>query len=199
MHNLRSGATQSCGCRKSRSKAVVPGAKYGRLTTVERRGWLGGEPAFLFRCECGVEKVIVAQSVRRGITKSCGCLRSEVSVRLGSTNPHPGRDGKAHIRYYYKGYKARAHHKGIAFSLTLEQFHEIILADCCYCGSPPAVRDVKRYGSYAVNGIDRKDSGGAYTLENCVPCCPKCNYGKNVMNVDEFKDWVCAVHTHLAL
>ena len=29
------------------------------------------------RCDCGVEFVCLAQSLKRGATRSCGCLRSE--------------------------------------------------------------------------------------------------------------------------
>jgi len=27
--------------------------------------------------------------------------------------------------------------------------------------------------------LDRKDSDKDYTLDNCVPCCPECNFTKN--------------------
>jgi hypothetical protein len=194
--NLTKGYTQSCGCRKTRSRAVNAGQKYGRLTALRRAGWLGGEPAFLFRCDCGVEKVIGAQSVRRGVAKSCGCFRKEWAKHHGATHQGPGRDGKAYLRYYRKNYFYRAKKHGIVFNLDLDKFERLALSPCFYCGAPPASTEDSRYGSYPVNGIDRKDSGGGYTLENCVPCCKRCNYGKNALSVAEFKQWIERVHRY---
>jgi hypothetical protein len=48
----------------------ITGQKFGRLTAIARadgRHWL-------FRCACGTEKLINAAEVKRGNTKSCGCL-----------------------------------------------------------------------------------------------------------------------------
>lgn len=38
----------------------------------------GKHPKWLFRCECGVEKVMQSGNVETGKSKSCGCLRREV-------------------------------------------------------------------------------------------------------------------------
>lgn len=41
----------------------------------------------LFRCKCGVEKVIDVQSVKGGATKSCGCYnRKAASERMSAAN-----------------------------------------------------------------------------------------------------------------
>ena len=32
---------------------------------------------FWYRCECGTEKLILKNSVERGLTRSCGCLKRE--------------------------------------------------------------------------------------------------------------------------
>lgn len=60
----------------------TPGAKFGRLSFVERiasskhPGRLG-----LFRCDCGVEKVLHLSNVRSGASKSCGCLKTSDWLR----------------------------------------------------------------------------------------------------------------------
>ena len=54
--------------------------KYWKLTGIELKGFDKSKHAmWLFRCDCGTEKVICGLDVRRGRTKSCGCSR------IGST------------------------------------------------------------------------------------------------------------------
>jgi hypothetical protein len=52
----------------------ISGKRFGRLVAIERRG-----PKWAFACDCGAEKEIFATSVKRGLTKSCGCLNAELS------------------------------------------------------------------------------------------------------------------------
>jgi len=40
---------------------------------------------YLCRCQCGVEKIITGTNLRRGNTKSCGCLRREQRLTHGLT------------------------------------------------------------------------------------------------------------------
>lgn len=67
----------------SRSKPV-PGDKFNHLTFVKLVGYVESgqfgdrilrHPTALWRCDCGVEKVIPVHRVVSGVTKSCGCLR----------------------------------------------------------------------------------------------------------------------------
>jgi len=55
--------------RKSRAVDIT-GVKYNQLTAIKYLGHL----RWLFRCDCGVEKSILAKHVKSGVTKSCGCL-----------------------------------------------------------------------------------------------------------------------------
>jgi len=52
------------------------GRKYNRLMAISIAG-KGACHKYLFRCDCGVEKVLKGYSVRYGQTKSCGCLKNE--------------------------------------------------------------------------------------------------------------------------
>lgn len=66
---------------RSRSN-VFTGERYGRLLVIEERGINNlGKRTFLCRCDCGMELVVVAGSLRSGNTKSCGCLSREQSPR----------------------------------------------------------------------------------------------------------------------
>jgi hypothetical protein len=52
----------------------MTGTKFGKLTAIEYRG----SGLWLFRCDCGNEKVISGYDARRGRTRSCGCLLKEL-------------------------------------------------------------------------------------------------------------------------
>ena len=53
---------------------IEAGQKYNLLTAVEFVERRNGKPYWLFRCDCGNEKVIWAGNVTNGHVKSCGCL-----------------------------------------------------------------------------------------------------------------------------
>ena len=65
------------------SKIHVPrGTRYGRLTVIEE-SFEKSQRAFLCRCDCGAEKVVRLNCLRRGTTKSCGCYGKEVKIKHG--------------------------------------------------------------------------------------------------------------------
>ena len=42
-----------------------------------------GNIYWLCKCDCGSKKVVIARSLRRGVSKSCGCYNREVHTRHG--------------------------------------------------------------------------------------------------------------------
>ncbi len=60
----------------------LTGQKFGKLTVIERAENKGIQPCWLCKCKCGNEKVIMGTNLRRGVTISCGCLRSEKMKQL---------------------------------------------------------------------------------------------------------------------
>jgi len=82
--DLRSGRTTSCGCWLRESAHVrkledIAGEKFGRLTAVRRlsENILGSGAAWLCRCDCGKKIKSTVHRLRRGNTKSCGCLKGD--------------------------------------------------------------------------------------------------------------------------
>ena len=73
---LKMGATVSCGCYnmeiKKQQVLDLTGQKFGRLTVIERAGYIGKKVAWLCKCECGNEKIIAASNLKQGQI-SCGC------------------------------------------------------------------------------------------------------------------------------
>lgn len=82
--NLKGGSTKSCGCLKKGRKAVdMAGMRFGRLTVIKRAEDYvcsnNKHPRWLCKCDCGKEIVVISGSIKRGNTKSCGCLRKEIA------------------------------------------------------------------------------------------------------------------------
>lgn len=59
---------------------MAPGQRYGRLVSVWFVDIHKGHRRWLFRCDCGNESIAHALNVRRGATRSCGCLEHETRV-----------------------------------------------------------------------------------------------------------------------
>jgi hypothetical protein len=59
-------------------KEITAGIKFGRLTTIkEVHKSIKKRYAWFCRCECGNEKIVIATSLIRKNTMSCGCLHRE--------------------------------------------------------------------------------------------------------------------------
>lgn len=61
------------------------GQEFGRLTVSERAAnsyW--GKPQWRCLCECGGRIIVPGQSLRRGLTRSCGCLGREARIERNS-------------------------------------------------------------------------------------------------------------------
>lgn len=88
-YHLRAGLTMSCGCLKKSRYASMLGCRYARLTVLEMI-YGDGETKLRARCECGGELVTLADRVRSGNTKSCGCLKHETSAEMGRARSKHG-------------------------------------------------------------------------------------------------------------
>lgn len=139
---------------------------------------------WLCKCDCGNLTEVVGSSLTSGNTTSCGCLdiKRRKNNRFGRRIGY----GEGSFNYLYDVYKRSANKRGHTFGLTKEQFKELTRGNCVYCGvEPKQIVKVKTcIGSYIYNGIDRIDSNKGYILDNCVPCCRKCNNNKNGTTID---------------
>ena len=146
----------------------LTGQRFGRLVVVERAGSTQrGQATWLCRCDCGNETAVVANSLRRGNTNSCGCIHSEL---LSSRNY---KHGKRHSRLYgvWLGMKERCYNpkhnryhryggRGIAvcdeWRDNFNAFYEWSVANGYDENAP--------YGECT---IDRIDVDSDYCPENC--------------------------------
>lgn len=86
---LTNGNTKSCGCLQ-RDKASeytyepLVGQKFGKLTVLERVGTNRyHQVIYQCLCDCGSQTIVAANNLRKGITNSCGCIKSKGEMLIG--------------------------------------------------------------------------------------------------------------------
>lgn len=62
---------------------VAAGDRFGRLEIVSEMAKVSGRRVFECRCDCGGVTTLSLDRLRTGNTKSCGCLRNELSGDRG--------------------------------------------------------------------------------------------------------------------
>lgn len=190
-YSLTGGDKNSCGClKKDMNKRIkdYTGKKLGRLTFIEFVERKNKKTFWRCRCDCGNIVVLNLTYVRDGETRSCGCLQTEAARINGLKNICRGLQSMENLilhRYHVNSRKNKTQ-----FSLSKEEFIEIIHKKCFYCGKMDFKRLPSNNELYLLNGVDRLDNNLGYTKENSVSCCSKCNYAKRLMDVDEFFEWV---------
>lgn len=159
--------------KAGRPRINLIGRRFGKLVVID---FISGN-RWKIQCDCGR----VYNSSRNNFQrqKSCGCMPSNT-----------GKPGTA-LRSCYGYYVIHARENDRIFALTLEQFETITSSRCHYCNCEP--KQIRKAGSgeiYLYNGVDRKDNGLGYTVENSLPCCFFCNSAKRNKSYEEFLLWI---------
>lgn len=141
----------------------LTGQRFGRLV-VQRMAPPRRETVWWCLCDCGKEVEVIASSLRRGITVSCGCYRSDRMgmLKLVHGENRKGRQTKVHhawtnMRRRCSNPKTNGYHRyggrGIKVCERWDVY-ENFLADM---GEPPTPD----------HQLDRIDSDGNYEPGNC--------------------------------
>lgn len=181
---LRSGSAVSCGCHKrDKYEEKFLGRIFGRLTPIKIHHRDKGSVYWECSCSCGAFVAVTGSSLRKGNTKSCGCIRSENSTK----------------NIVWHAYVHRAARLRLGFSLSKEDAFRIMIMPCSYCGAEPSNRRAltDRRFDFVYNGLDRVDNRKGYQLDNVVPCCKWCNMAKRERSGNEFKQWLIAAYSHM--
>lgn len=141
----------------------ITGGKYGRWTVLSRADNTStGQSQWLCKCECGTIKILKSILIRRGISKSCGCLRLEVQSKMNYRHGHAV-NGISPTYHTWAGMKARCNYskhkayndyggRGISVCERWNNFKNFF-----------ADMGIKPKGK----SLDRIDTNGNYCKENC--------------------------------
>ena len=163
------------------------GNRHGQLVVLQRVGVNScGDATWLCQCDCGNTTITSGHRLRKGDTRSCGCIK-RLPLGEGAFN-----------NLFWKT-RQTALRRGRNWHLTKDEFRQLTSQSCYYCGSPPS----KEYypsgdynGSYQWNGIDRLDNDKDYTIDNVVTCCWRCNRMKLNQSVNDFLQHISRIYAH---
>lgn len=62
----------------------ITGMRFGKLTVVERDGYVHKQASWKCICDCGNEKITIGQNLRKGLTTSCGCYHKKRAAEAGA-------------------------------------------------------------------------------------------------------------------
>jgi hypothetical protein len=194
---LRTGLTTHCGCEtyKKVSEANtkdLTGQKFGKLTAISNTGRQQNN-CYIWKCECDCGNIIevMSGSLGSGNTKSCGCVGLERIRQLGFSKKLPNKQGLKNA--LFSKYLLGAKRRDISFALSQEEFEDLIIQDCYYCGNHPSQIFTQCSSKLSYNGIDRVENNEGYTKDNCVPCCKICNTMKMTLSQEEFLEHILKI------
>jgi hypothetical protein len=136
----------------------------------------------LFVCQCG-------QLLRRRVkakTIFCTSCR-EIPTKF---------DAMKAINKIYNNYQISAWERQLSFEISLQEFSELVLSSCTYCGGDFSNTLKRPYGEFKYNGVDRIDSSIGYKISNLATACKHCNFAKNNRSTQEFISWAQRVVEH---
>lgn len=74
------------------------GKKFNRLTVIKQSNRnKHGQIQWLCECDCGKKTIVPGHCLRKGNTRSCGCLQREIIGKLFTKHGHNSKDGKSKV------------------------------------------------------------------------------------------------------
>ena len=141
----------------------LTGVRFGRLVAIELDDQAIGRSRWVCQCDCGSRKSYVTSNLKRGTTRSCGCLQRELLAKRSSS--HGGYANKDPLYNVWHGIRKRCN------CPTSHNYKD-------YGGR--GIKCVDEWNDFATfrdwavssgyqNGlsIDRIDVDGDYSPENC--------------------------------
>lgn len=150
-------------CKKPNTYVDITGKSFGKWMVLRRASvFKDGHVGWLCQCTCGIKKVIASHNLKRGYTKSCGCVAK-----------------KRPFEWLFLKLRRSSIRENRVCDLTYEQFLDFTkIVQCSYCNSPIKWTCYSSKGEPSGYYLDRRDNNMGYTKDNCVVCCGDCNHIK---------------------
>lgn len=161
------------GSRISHNRLNLQGVKFGRLTA-QRDVGINNDNKRLWECvcTCGNIKIVPSSRLRKGFTRSCGCLHKETVSRLFKKHGFAYSEDILKTRFYRAFYNMRSrcnstknpHFKnygGRGIKLEWGSFSQF--ANDMF---DSYMIHIKKYGIQDTS-IERVDNNGNYSVNNC--------------------------------
>lgn len=152
-----------------RSAKNITGQRFGRLIALGPIGkTIHGSLIWRCQCDCGSVKDIDGQSLRKGLSQSCGCFQRDITQELGKSNTRHGAASGGNETPEFKAWLAM---KGRCYNPNFRNYKN-------YGGRGISVckRWLKNFENFLADvglrpspqhSLDRIDNNGNYCPENC--------------------------------
>lgn len=137
---------------------------------------------WLCRCDCGIEKTVRGDSLRRGETSSCGCRQKP---RGKGNHAWRGHEDIPGARWY--GIQREAKNRNLEFNISIEQIWELFIRQNkkCALSGKDLTFCTRAQGSMNAS-LDRIDSSKGYILDNVQWVDKRVNWIKRNLKEEEF-------------
>ena len=146
-----------------------PGTRFGRLVVLARAENKGSEVQWLCKCDCGTIVAVNGKSLRRGQTKSCGCIRDELTAERFTTHGATKSDKTNHDYRIYAIWRTMIDRCYNPHCTGYDRYGGRGIIVCAeWLHSFEAFRMWAKNNGYQENlSIDRLNGMEGYTPENC--------------------------------